>query len=89
MVSVLRKLKSNQEDDTHHKTVCNQILSVVAIHCGLSSSILDSVELGLGLEGGVGFVLMEGRVEKEHGANWVGISVAGPLIVHFYVPELM
>jgi len=46
------------------------------------------VELGLGLEGGVGFVLMEGRAE-EHGANWVGISVAGPLIVHFYVPELM
>ena len=46
------------------------------------------MERGLGLEGGVGFVLMEGRAEKEHGANWVGISVAGPLIVHFYVPEL-
>jgi len=44
------------------------------------------VELGLGLEGGVGFLLMEGReegrTEKEHRADWVGIFEAGLLIVH-------
>lgn len=32
----------------------------------------DSGELGWVWSGGVGFVLMEGRAEKEHGANWVG-----------------
>lgn len=37
MVSVLRKLKSNQEDDTHHKRACNQTSAVVPIHCELSS----------------------------------------------------
>ena len=41
------------------------------------------MELGLGLKGEVGFLLMEGReegrAEKEHRADWVGIFEAGLL----------
>ena len=45
------------------------------------------MELGLGLEGGVGFVLVdgreEGRAEEEHAANWVGIFETGAVNCSF------
>lgn len=61
MVSVLRKLKSNQEDDTHHKTACNQISAVVAIHCGLSSSRDSGLSGTWAGSGGWGRVSVDGR----------------------------
>ena len=56
---------------------------MAAVHGGqrLAPKTRGSVELGLGLEGGVGFLLIEGReegrAEKEHRADWWGFLRQG------------